>query len=89
MTEKVNLNSAWFRDLSNRVDEKQRRQEMLQNASPVLDLLAKIILEEVKAVEKTSLDDYDIPNWALKEADRHGQVRFARKMLEILKRTPV
>jgi hypothetical protein len=83
---KYNLNSVWFHGVKN--EDRQRRADLVLSGHIVLDLLEVIVTSKLAELEQTSLKDYETPNWAFKEADRHGQVRSYKQMLEILKRTP-
>lgn len=79
------INTAWLANVKSA--DRQKTIDMVNNASPVLDLLQVIVTKEIASLDQTSSSDYDNPSWALKEADRRGQLRFAQKMLTILKRT--
>ena len=84
------INALWFRNVKQGdAEAKQRRAELVLGSAAIFNELEAIVATEIEALEKTSSRDYDNPNWALKEADRKGQVAFARKMLELTKRTPV
>lgn len=85
---RYNINSGWLRDVQT-PDARQKRAELVLNSIGVLDLLAAIVTAEIAVAQKTSTNDYDNPNWALKEADRHGQVKALRTVLALTQRTPV
>jgi len=84
---KYNLNSVWFHGVKN--EDRQRRADLVLSGHSVLDLLEAIVASKIAELDQTSTHDYDNPNWAFKEADRQGQVRSYRTMLQYLKRTPV
>lgn len=86
---KYNINSAWLKGVGNDQAARQRRADLVLSGHAVLDELEKILISEIVALEKTSLEAYDKPNWAFREADRQGQLRSFRKTLDILKRTPI
>lgn len=88
MTEKkYNLNSVWFHGVKN--EDRQQRADLVLSGHSVLDLLEVIVASKIAELDQTSAHNYDNPNWAYKEADRQGQMRSYRTMLEILKRKPV
>lgn len=79
------INTGWLRNCKT-PEQKKRITELVGSGGVLLDELAKIILAEVAAFDRSSVEDYANPGWALLEADRKGQVRFARKMLELIDR---
>lgn len=83
---RYNLNSLWFAGVKN--EDRQQRADLVLSAHTVLDLIEGIVSSQIAELEKTSTNDYDLPNWALKQADRQGQIRSFKKMLELCKRTP-
>jgi hypothetical protein len=81
------VNTRWLHGATT-PEAKEKVRLLVMNGAPILELLGTILVSEIEELSKTSSEDYDNPNWALREADRKGQIRFARKMLELTKRTP-
>lgn len=84
---KYSLNSVWFHGVKN--EDRQKRADLVLSGHSVLDLLEGIVSSKIAELDQTSVHSYDNPNWAYKEADRQGQLRSYRTMLEILKRKPI
>lgn len=80
----MTINTRWLHGVTT-PEAKEKVKLLVTNGAPVLELLGTILVSEIEALSKTSTEDYDKPNWALREADRKGQIRFAQKMLELTK----
>lgn len=83
------INPKWLSDLSKAPEDvKQRRRDLVLGSGAVFEVLTSILKTEVEELSKPQPSDaYDKAGWAYKEADRQGQVRFVRKMLELMNRT--
>ncbi len=80
------ISSKWFVDVNARDPEaKRRREDLIKAGGAVLSALATVIAAEIIELSKTASESYDTPNWALKEADRQGQLRALRKVQELTK----
>lgn len=79
------INTLWFKEVPSKDHDKRR--ELVLAAPNILEALASVLLAEIAELGKTSTSDYDVPNWALKEADRKGQIRSLQKVLDLTKRT--
>lgn len=79
------ISTKWLQDLK---DPKAREdfERVLRNDSVVLSKLKKIIEEFIVDVEtnEMSLDDFDSPSWALKQASRLGEKRGLKKIRDLL-----
>lgn len=55
-------------------EEKQRFQNQILSARPVLERLAQMFEQREDAIDKNevSVSDFDNPNWAYKQAFRNG-----------------
>lgn len=90
MTEKYTFNGKWLQDLDQKDAEgREARALLVYNSVAILDALGGIAQRELDSLERTPFSDYDTPNWALKEADRKGQIRAYRNILFMTQRKPV
>lgn len=80
----MTLSSKWFED-TRTAEDKKTREEFIHGAQ-VLDILKTIVSRDIERLESTSLSDYDNPNWAFLEADRHGQLRALKQILSLTAR---
>ena len=64
--------------------EKKDFFESLTNNRFVLGRLKDILLEDLEALEKQGVSDYDSPSWAYKQADLNGQKRQIQRVLDLL-----
>ena len=80
------LLTKWFKYTKN---DQERREltQTINNSRYILDLLERIIQDEITEEEKTKLDDYNSPSWAYRQADRNGALRVLRQILTLIKRT--
>lgn len=63
----------WTKHL-NTIEEKQKFEDRVQAAKPVLDRLKQLIKEKTEALDRAELDEasFDNPNWSHKQAYRTG-----------------
>jgi len=81
----VSLNSKWFKHFHGTPEQKDSLAESIRNSSFVLDLLTKIIEDDVRDLKQSRVGDYDNPNWSIKTADRNGGVRALDNVLKLIK----
>jgi len=82
----VALLTKWFKYTKNE-QERIELTQTINNSRYILDLLERIIRDEITEEEKTKLDDYNSPSWAYRQADRNGALRVLRQILTLIKRT--
>ena len=80
------LLTKWFKYTKNE-QERIELTQTINNSRYILDLLERIIRDEITEEEKTKLDDYNSPSWAYRQADRNGALRVLRQILTLIKRT--
>lgn len=66
------MNLAWLESVKG--EERERLREYLVGNQKVLDILVEIVYNKVRETENVSLQDYDSPSWAYKQAHRNGQL---------------
>lgn len=76
------MKNIWFKGLTGQ--DKQKRQEIVLSNKIVLDILKEILYNRVREVEKSSLDDYESPSWAYRQADKNGQLRTLKEVIQYL-----
>jgi len=76
----MKYSGRWTAGLSN--EEKSRFEEIIGINNKVLDRLVEICYNMCKESEKTS-NDFDSPNWALRQADSIGYRRALAKVIEL------
>lgn len=76
---------TWTRNLKT-VEEKERFENSLRGAKIVLDRLVQILDEEEKDIDfsETSINTYETPNWASKQAHKNGQRAALRKIKQLV-----
>jgi hypothetical protein len=77
--------SAWTKSLKT-TEAKQAFYKQFRNSADVLSRLAEMINEDLAGMDAsdTSKDDFDTPNWALKQSNRIGQRTYAAKILKLI-----
>lgn len=67
-------------------EEKRRFKELWDGSRVVLDKLKKICYNRYKEKDelKSSLTDYDNPNWAYRQADLNGYFRAYKEIIKFL-----
>jgi hypothetical protein len=79
------MRTEWYRGCTNDA-EKQERKEMVMSAKPTLDILHRMV--KTKLAEKEMVANsaalYDSPSWPYLQADKTGEMRVLKDMLEIL-----
>lgn len=81
----MTLNSAWFRTFSGTQEQRKQLEQTIKGSSFVLNILTEIIEKEIASLETTKTEDYSNANWPLWTADKHGQTRALKKILELTK----
>lgn len=69
----------------NEQDKSEFRQSFVA-AKSVRDRLTEVLNESIDSLHQAQLndDDYDSPSWATKQADRLGQIKAHKKLLNLL-----
>lgn len=78
----MTLSTAWFEGVSE--DKKKDTEDSIKHSTIVLRQLKKILEKQITSLDRTTLEDYETPSWAYKEADRLGQLRAYRKILALI-----
>lgn len=77
------MKTVWTQGLRNPT-EKEEFEKIVYASKKVLDKLKDIVYNKINGVEKTSLQDYESPSWAYRQADINGYRRAMEEMLSIL-----
>lgn len=80
----MSLSSKWYSG-NMTPEEKQQRERTVRGARTTLDLLTQVIEQQIAELEANKFEDYSIPGWEYRTADRNGQIRAFRKMIELTK----
>lgn len=78
----MGLNLGWF--IGVEADKKNDTIEAIKHSTVVLRQLKLFLENEMKALDRVPLEDYETPAWPYKEADRLGQLRALRKVCALL-----
>lgn len=82
----MSIHNKWLQDVPQKDPEAvQRRVDLVTGSHALLGILTKIIEREVESLNRSAVEGYDNPNWALKEADRRGSIRAYQHLLEMTK----
>lgn len=74
-------NEPLFRGLDEKGKEEFRR---LLAHSALIRRLREILTEEISVLENTSKTDYEKAAWAFYQADKNGELRALKKILNLL-----
>ena len=77
--------TAWTKNLRT-TEQSQAFYKQFRNSADVLSRLAEIIKEDLASMDASDMskDDFDIPNWAVKQSNRIGQRSYAVKILKLI-----
>ena len=80
------MDARWFKYCKNE-DQKKEIKAYFGAAGYLLDTLAKILEEELNSSikESSNKESYKLPAWSEYQADRLGEQRTLRKILNIIK----
>lgn len=78
------MNSRWTSHLKG--SDKENFESVLNNSRMLLDRLKTILEQEEAAVDNsdTSIEDFEEPNWAYKQAFRNGQRNILKKLYTLV-----
>ena len=79
----MRLNSRWFVGV-NDPETKSELEVKIGNSKVILDRLYDILLADLESIEKPKLEDYETPFWPALQADKNGQARALRKVLDLI-----
>lgn len=81
----MKVSSEWFIGVEE-PEEKEERIEELRRARNALLILQKILTKRLaeKNIREVTLDSYDSPSWAYREADIIGAKRELRLLLSLI-----
>lgn len=71
----------WFNHLPK--DKQEDFKNHLKNSTKVLDRLKEICYNVIQNGEKVSVQDYENPSWAYKQADMNGYLRAYREIADL------
>lgn len=78
------LQGKWFIDCKTQ-EEKDKREQTVRNSRFILDILTKLIENELKELSARKIADYDCPSWAYQQADKNGAISALSKILLLTK----
>lgn len=77
------MKTEWFKHLKTK-EEQEKFKEVVNSSTLILDRLREIVYNRYKNGNSISIDDYDSPSWAYKQADRLGEQRAYEFILSLL-----
>lgn len=79
------MRTEWYKGCVNDI-EKQERKALVKSAKPTLDVLKKVLTDKLKEKESIAISatSYDSPSWPYLQADKTGEMRVLKDVLEIL-----
>jgi hypothetical protein len=82
---KKSRSADWYRDCSG-TPAKEARTNELTAAGAAFKQLTHILQHREQELmrQQTAMQDYDSPNWAMKQADFNGSIREVRKILDLI-----
>ena len=80
------MNSRWFETFKGTPEQKESLRQSIQNSSYILNILTEIIEKEIQRLELNKFEDYSNANWALATADKNGQLRAYKTLLQLTKK---
>lgn len=82
---KTRIPLAWLKDCKT-ADAKKEREQLLGSSNRILELLSKLLQEDIRSIEtiSSSIKEFEEPNWPYKQAYRSGQKDSLRKVLELI-----
>jgi hypothetical protein len=76
------ISTEWFHGLQ--PEEYEAFTTAWRNSTYVLNQLKKHIARQITALETDKEDDYNNPQWPVLRADRNGQLRQLKKIIQLL-----
>lgn len=73
----------WIRHLKTK-EEKEAFKGAITAAQPVLDVLKNFCQRKLDEAQSVKEDDYDVPSWPYKQADKNGYQRALEDILKLL-----
>lgn len=77
------MDSSWLRHTKTNED-RLKVKEAIVNSVYTLDILKSILEQELSEHDRTSIEDYSIPNWSCYQADRNGYKRALKRFLNLI-----
>lgn len=77
------MKTIWFQDVKDAKLRDQLKENVL-GSKIVLDKAIKIIYTYIKSGEKTKLQDFESPSWALRQAYIEGRKSAFLEIIEVL-----
>ena len=77
------IDIRWLKHV-NTDEARAKVKESIGNSSTTLQLLTDILQAELDEKEKSSTEDYKIPNWQCYQADRNGYKRAIKSFIHLL-----
>lgn len=77
------MHSQWFSHLPKNQQDEFKKQVI--GSQKILDRAAEIVYNKSIVETRPSVEDYDSPSWAFKQADRNGYLRALNEIYNLLK----
>lgn len=78
-----NISTEWLAGIPDQ-EEREQFEKAWRNSTYVLDRLKAILERKMAGLDIDKPDDYDNPSWAVKRADRNGELRALTEILRLL-----
>jgi len=76
------MQTLWFQHLPSK--EQEEFKSLVLSSHKVLDRLREIVYNKIKSGEMSRKTDYDNPSWPYLQADKNGEQRAYKEMLDLL-----
>ena len=69
-------------------EHKQQLELTVRSSATTLDLLTQVLEQQIEHLQANKFEDYTLPGWDYRQADRNGQIRALRDVLKMTKLDP-
>ena len=76
------MKTEWFRNAESE-EEAEKIKSSVRSSSNTLERLSEICSQKIKELDSVSIDDYDTPSWASKQAHINGLKEAYRKIIDL------
>lgn len=84
----MSISTKWLQ-WDHTAEERAKTEISIRNSALTLALLQKILTKELELLDKNKMEDYALAAWPYLQADRNGQVRAIKQLLELVTLVPI
>lgn len=78
------ISSKWLQFCKTE-EERDSTRTIVQNSTLVLGILQQILERQLEELQASRMEEYEIANWPYYQADKLGQIRQLKKVIDLLK----